>query len=63
VRRGLAVEGRGEIPLPAVQLDVLLDGAPAPQLGDPQEVLPCPRCGIPCIGPNPATTSVTPMCT
>ena len=43
VGHGLAVERRGEIPLRAAEVDVLLDGAPALQLGHLEEVLPRPR--------------------
>jgi hypothetical protein len=43
---GLAVERRGEIPVRAAEVDVVLDGPPAPQLGHLQEVLARARRGL-----------------
>jgi hypothetical protein len=43
---GLLIERRGEVPLRAAEVDGLLDGPPAPQRGDLEEVLPRPRRGL-----------------
>jgi hypothetical protein len=43
---GLTIEHIGEIPLLSAEVDVLLDGSPAPQGGDLEEVLPRPRFGV-----------------
>jgi hypothetical protein len=40
------VKFRGEIPVGAAKVDVVLDRPPAPQRGDVEEVLPRPRLGL-----------------
>src|SRR5262249_19661116 len=46
VRDGCDVKCRGEIPVRTAEVDVLLNGPPALQCCDLDEVFPCPRLGL-----------------
>jgi hypothetical protein len=59
-RRG--IKRRGERALGAAQLDVRLAGAPAPQRGHPEEMVPRPRRGILGVCGHPDSSSGVDLC-